>query len=155
MCQRCALVTGYVSAPRNNALQQSRARQVPDEVTQHLLKLSGAECTDVRLCAPLCLPHLARATALLQRDRCIVANWVRRVRLVSLAAQKFVAEAAHDARQAHARRQKQPAARLKEAGYTARDKRPVLTSEDLAEALQAQGVNVQRPAYFANHAGGS
>lgn len=80
---------------------------------------------------------------------------LRRVRLVSLAAQKFVAEAAHDAKQAHARRQKQPVARLKEAGYTARDKRPVLTSEDLAEALQQYGVNVQRPAYFANHAGGT
>jgi len=154
MCQRCALVSGCASAPRNmpyNAV----AWQVPDEVTQHLLKLSGTDCTDVRLCAPLCVPHKAQATAVLQRELMQVSRLVRRVRLVSLAAQKFVAEAAHDARQAHARRQKQPAARLKETGYTARDKRPVLTSEDLAEALQAQGVNIQRPAYFANHAGGS
>ena len=72
---------------------------------------------------------------------------------MSLAAQKFVAEAAHDAKQAHARRQKQPAARLKEAGYALRNKQPVLTSEDLAEALQQYGVNVKRPAYFANAAG--
>ena len=28
--------------------------QVPDEVTQHLLKLSGTDCQDVRLCA--CFP---------------------------------------------------------------------------------------------------
>ena len=58
-----------------------------------------------------------------------------RTRLVSLAAQKFIAGAIHDAMQVHARRQKQPPARLKEAGYDVKDKRPVLLTEDLAEAL--------------------
>ena len=54
---------------------------------------------------------------------------------MSLAAQKFIAGAIHDAMQVHARRQKQPPARLKEAGYDVKDKRPALLTEDLAEAL--------------------
>lgn len=54
---------------------------------------------------------------------------------MSLAAQKFIAGAIHDAMQVHARRQKQPPARLKEAGYDVKDKRPVLLTEDLAEAF--------------------
>jgi hypothetical protein len=57
------------------------------------------------------------------------------VRLISLAAQRFVAATLHDAMQVYARRQKQTPARLKEAGYDLKDKRPVLLTEDLAEAL--------------------
>ncbi len=58
-----------------------------------------------------------------------------RVRLVSLAAQRFVASALHDAKQVYSRRQKQTPARLKEAGYDVKDRRPVLLTEDLAEAM--------------------
>lgn len=54
---------------------------------------------------------------------------------MSLAAQRFVAASLHDAKQVYARRQKQTPARLKEAGYDSKDKRPVLLTEDLAEAM--------------------
>lgn len=61
-------------------------------------------------------------------------DWCR-LRLVSLAAQRFVASALHDAKQVYSRRQKQTPARLKEAGYDIKDRRPVLLTEDLAEAM--------------------
>lgn len=57
------------------------------------------------------------------------------VRLMTLAAQRFIAGTLHDAMQVYARRQKQAPARLKDAGYDIKDKRPVLLTEDLAEAL--------------------
>ena len=59
-----------------------------------------------------------------------------RVRLLSLASQRFVATALHDAMQIQARRLKQPAAQLKGAGHDIKDKRSTLTIEDLAQALQ-------------------
>ncbi len=59
-----------------------------------------------------------------------------RVRLLSLAAQRFIATALHDAMQIQAKRQKQPSAQLKGAGHDIKDKRPTLTIEDLAQALQ-------------------
>ena len=59
-----------------------------------------------------------------------------RVRLISLAAQRFIATALHDAMQIQAKRQKQPSAQLKDTGHDMRDKRPTLTLEDLAQALQ-------------------
>ena len=59
-----------------------------------------------------------------------------RVRLLSLAAQRFIATALHDAMQIQAKRQKQPSAQLKGAGHDVKDKRPTLTLEDLAQALQ-------------------
>ncbi len=59
-----------------------------------------------------------------------------RVRLLSLAAQRFIATALHDAMQIQAKRQKQPSAQLKGAGHDVKDKRSTLTLEDLAQALQ-------------------
>lgn len=59
-----------------------------------------------------------------------------RVRLLSLAAQRFIATALHDAMQIQAKRQKQPSAQLKGAGHELKDKRLTLTIEDLAQALQ-------------------
>lgn len=59
-----------------------------------------------------------------------------RVRLMSLAAQRFIATALNDAMQIQAKRQKQPSAQLKDAGHDIKDKRPTLTTEDLAQALQ-------------------
>lgn len=46
-----------------------------------------------------------------------------------------MASALHDAKQVYSRRQKQAPARLKEAGYDVKDRRPVLLTEDLAEAM--------------------
>ncbi len=70
-----------------------------------------------------------------QHTRLIMPCVWCRLRLVSLAAQRFVASALHDAKQVYSRRQKQTPARLKEAGYDIKDKRPVLLAEDLAEAM--------------------
>lgn len=65
-------------------------------------------------------------------DACVC----HRVRLVSLAAQSFLAGVTHDALQVAKRRKQASAWRQKELGYNARDQRLVLTSEDVAEALK-------------------
>ena len=70
---------------------------------------------------------------------------VYRVRLVSLAAQKFIAGALHDAAQVRARRLKQAPARLKEAGWEPKDKRATLLTEDLAQALAEVRAQHARP----------
>jgi transcription initiation factor TFIID subunit 10 len=94
---------------------------VPDEVTAHILKVHGAQLQDPRL-----------------------------VRLVSLAAQNFLAGVINDTLQVQKRRKQASAWRQKELGYNAKDQRLVLTTEDVAEALKELGVNVTAPQYFAN-----
>lgn len=61
------------------------------------------------------------------------------MRLVSLAAQRFVAQVLEEARQAHKHRQLAPAAKLKEQGWDPRDKRELLQTEDLVKALEEVG----------------
>ncbi|CAL5224758.1 g7495 [Coccomyxa viridis] len=94
---------------------------VPDEFTEYFMERSGIDISDPRL-----------------------------VRLLSLAAQRFIATALNDAMQIQAKRQKQPSAQLKDAGHDIKDKRPTLTIEDLAQALQEHGVDVKRPPYYAD-----
>ena len=67
------------------------------------------------------------------------------MRLLSLASQRFISTALHDAMQIQARRLKQPAAQLKGAGHDLKDKRSTLTIEDLAQALQEVDVITQGP----------
>ena len=71
-----------------------------------------------------------------------------RVRLLSLASQRFIATALHDAMQVQARRTKQPAAQLKGAGHDIKDKRPTLTVEDLAQALQEVDHLMRKPSHL-------
>ncbi|KAJ9514832.1 hypothetical protein QJQ45_028502 [Haematococcus lacustris] len=79
---------------------------VPDELTQHLMRKSGQDCQDARL-----------------------------VRLVGLAAQRFIAEVVHDSLQLYkARLGTASKKNLKDAGY--RHTRRVLTTEDVAKALK-------------------
>ncbi|KAK9829963.1 hypothetical protein WJX72_008918 [[Myrmecia] bisecta] len=99
---------------------------VPDELTAHYLRSSGAECKDIRL-----------------------------VRLVSLAAQKFLRDVTHDALQIRKRRLSAPAQRLKEQGMNPKDDRAVLTIDDLSDALQEYGVNIKPPPYFADRPKGA
>lgn len=58
------------------------------------------------------------------------------VRLVSLAAQRFIASLLDEAINVHKRRKLAPASQLKADGHNVRDKRAVLTTEELVEALK-------------------
>ncbi|KAL8110768.1 hypothetical protein AgCh_026494 [Apium graveolens] len=92
---------------------------IPDEVAEHYLAKSGFQCPDVRL-----------------------------VRLVAVATQKFVADAATDALQHCKARQ---AAVVKDKrDKLQKDKRLTLAMEDLSKALQEYGVNVKHQEYFAD-----
>lgn len=67
----------------------------------------------------------------------------RVVRLISLAAQKFVSDIANDALQF---------SRMRGAGQSSKkvgkEKRYTLTMEDLGPALNEYGINVKKPQYF-------
>lgn len=88
------------------------APTIPDSVCGHYLSRAGFEATDPRM-----------------------------VRLVSLAAQKFISDIANDALQ-----------HCKMKGGTGKnkgkDKKFVLTMEDLTPALAEYGVNVKKPVYY-------
>jgi hypothetical protein len=64
------------------------------------------------------------------------AIWGSSTRLVSLAAQKFVAGIAEEAHWYAEQRQQATTKSKVEAGYDVRDKRKVLTTEDLAAAMK-------------------
>lgn len=86
---------------------------LPDAVTAHYLNTAGLEASDPRV-----------------------------VRLVSLAAQKFLSDITNDALQ-HCK--------MRGAGQSkkaTKDKRYTLTMEDLSPALQEYGINVKKPHYF-------
>ncbi|KFM26282.1 Transcription initiation factor TFIID subunit 10 [Auxenochlorella protothecoides] len=94
---------------------------VPDELTQYALRRTGHECVDTRT-----------------------------VRLVSLAAQRFIASLLDEAINVHKRRKLAPASQLKADGHNVRDKRAVLTTEELVEALKECGVNAKVAPYYAD-----
>ncbi|KAM5580872.1 hypothetical protein ABKV19_010201 [Rosa sericea] len=72
----------------------------------------------------------------------------RLTRLVAVATQKFVAEVATDALQQCKARQ---AAVVKDKrDKQQKDKRPILTMEELSKALREYGVNVKHQEYFAD-----
>ena len=66
----------------------------------------------------------------------------RIVKLVSLAAQKFVSDVAADAL-THCKMKQNTAA--KKGG---KDNKLIMTTEDLSSALSEQGVNVKKPMYY-------
>ncbi|XP_054164597.1 transcription initiation factor TFIID subunit 10-like [Oppia nitens] len=86
---------------------------IPDAVTVHYLNTSGFDASDPRI-----------------------------VRLISVAAQKFISDVVNDALQ-HCK--------MRGAGQskkTTKDKRYTLTMEDLSPALAEYGINVKKPYYF-------
>lgn len=90
---------------------------IPDAVTNYYLKQAGFDCPDERV-----------------------------VRLVSLAAQKFIADVANDALQ----QQKKNQAVLQQQSKRPlpKDRKYVLTTEDLSYALSQQGIHVRKPTFF-------
>ncbi|KAJ3144930.1 Transcription initiation factor TFIID subunit 10 [Geranomyces michiganensis] len=91
---------------------------IPDAVTDYYLTRSGFECDDPRV-----------------------------KRLLALAAQKFVSDIAVDALQ-YSKIRGQNASDKKDRRSTAKDRRTVLTMEDLSAALADHGVNVKKPEYY-------
>lgn len=88
---------------------------IPDSVTAYYLNSAGFEATDPRI-----------------------------VRLVSLAAQKFISDVANDALQHCKMRVSSQAAKKQ-----SRDKQQLtLTMEDLTPALAEYGINVTKPQYY-------
>ncbi|TRY64312.1 hypothetical protein TCAL_01844 [Tigriopus californicus] len=86
---------------------------IPDAVAQHFLSSSGFQTDDPRI-----------------------------VRIMSIAAQKFVADIANDALQ-HCK--------MRGAGQTNKknkDRKYVLTNDDLAQAMSDQGITLKKPPYF-------
>lgn len=96
---------------------------IPDGLTNHYLKQSGIAEPDVRI-----------------------------TRLISIAAQKFVTQIAADARQCAQQRSEMMAREKRDRGFDAKDKRVMLTMEDVADALGEYGVNVAKPPYFSGAA---
>mmetsp|Transcript_8687 Transcript_8687/g.16460 ORF Transcript_8687/g.16460 Transcript_8687/m.16460 type:complete len:139 (+) Transcript_8687:97-513(+) len=80
---------------------------------------------------------------------------VHLTRLISLAAQRFVAGIAEEAHWYCEQRQQSTAKSKIEQGYDARDKRKVLTTEDLAAAMKEYGVDIKKPMYYADHLPGN
>lgn len=85
----------------------------------------------------------------------VIRNWLSiccvhfcRIRLVAVATQKFVADVASDALQHCKARQ---AAVVKDKrDKQQKDKRLILTMDDLSKALREYGVNVKHQEYFAD-----
>jgi len=89
---------------------------IPDSVTSHYLASAGLETTDPRI-----------------------------VKLVSLAAQKFVSDVAADALTHCKMKQTSANTAAKKGG---KDKKFIMTTEDLTSALSEQGVSVKKPMYY-------
>ncbi|RKP39107.1 transcription initiation factor TFIID 23-30kDa subunit-domain-containing protein, partial [Dimargaris cristalligena] len=69
---------------------------------------------------------------------------VRIKRLLALVAQKFISDVVTDAFQYSRVHQ----LNNKERKYTQKDRRSLLTMDDLSQALQEYGVNVRKPEYY-------
>ncbi|XP_026577441.1 transcription initiation factor TFIID subunit 10, partial [Pseudonaja textilis] len=89
--------------------------QIPDAVTGYYLNRAGFEASDPRI-----------------------------IRLVSLAAQKFISDVANDALQ-HCKMKGTASCSSRN---KSKDKKHTLTMEDLAPALAEYGINVKKPHYF-------
>jgi len=96
------------------AVLEEQQPTLPDAVTAHYLAQAGLDTDDPRL-----------------------------LRLIAIAAQKFVSDVAGDALQLYKMRQASMPSKTK-----SKDKKYVLTLEDLTQALADHGVQVKKPAYF-------
>ena len=90
----------------------------PDTVTSHYLASSGLETSDPRI-----------------------------VKLVSLAAQKFVSDVAADALN-HCKMRQQRSVNMVHSTLPKRKDKYEMTTEDLSQALGEQGVSLKKPPYY-------
>ncbi|KMZ59067.1 Transcription initiation factor TFIID subunit 10 [Zostera marina] len=93
---------------------------IPDNLVEYYLGKSGFQCPDLRL-----------------------------TRLVAVATQKFISEVASDALQ-HCKARQSAVVRDNKRDRQQKDKRLVLTMEDLSKAMREYGVNMKHPEYFAD-----
>lgn len=94
---------------------------IPDAVTAYYLRTSGFEPKDPRI-----------------------------LRLISVAAQKFISDIANDALQhCKIRSSNNSSHGSSKSSKSAKDRRYCLTMEDLAPALAEYGITVKKPAYYA------
>ncbi|GLI63162.1 hypothetical protein VaNZ11_005933, partial [Volvox africanus] len=73
---------------------------------------------------------------------------MRLAQVVSLAAQRFLATVLNDAMQYHKMKRAAGVKAMKEAGLDPKDKRRLLRTDDLAQALQEYGVTLRNPPYY-------
>eukprot|EP00033_Pygsuia_biforma_P003230 GCRY01003542.1.p1 GENE.GCRY01003542.1~~GCRY01003542.1.p1 ORF type:complete len:196 (+),score=36.46 GCRY01003542.1:186-773(+) len=103
-----------------NSINQFRPL-IPDETTDYYLKRSGFQCSDVRV-----------------------------QRLIAVAAQKFIADVAHDSMQYAKVRMQNPV--FRDGKRKEKDTRMVLTPDDVAAAVKEYGVNMRKPDYYVDRA---
>ncbi|KXZ52560.1 hypothetical protein GPECTOR_9g604 [Gonium pectorale] len=82
---------------------------------------------------------------------------MRLTQVVSLAAQRFLATVLNDTMQYHKMKRAAGVKAMKEVGLDPKDKRRLLRTDDLAQALQEHGVTLRNPPYYvdAKEQGGS
>ncbi|XP_018329403.1 transcription initiation factor TFIID subunit 10 [Agrilus planipennis] len=91
---------------------------IPDAVTAHYLRTSGFEPSDPRL-----------------------------LRLISIAAQKFISDIANDALQ-HCKMRNISSSHSSKGSKNCKDRRYCLTMEDLIPALAEYGITIKKPHYY-------
>ena len=75
----------------------------------------------------------------------------RVAKLLAFATQHFIASVVHDAREVERRRRTLLTQRsLEDLGFDLKDKRQILTMEDLAQALEDYGITLKGPHHFAD-----
>ncbi|XP_028167743.1 transcription initiation factor TFIID subunit 10-like [Ostrinia nubilalis] len=92
---------------------------IPDSVVAHYLNMSGFESQDPRL-----------------------------IRLIALASQKFLSDVANDALQHCKMRTSSQITQSSKNQKGPKEKKYVMTMEDLAPALQEYGITARKPHYF-------
>eukprot|EP00775_Hariotina_reticulata_P012132 gene12132-12270_t len=99
---------------------------VPEELVQHCLRRNGDDCDDPQ-----------------------------QMRLIALAGEKFLSTVIGDAMQIAKRKQQMSLPMRRQLGYQApgkkEDKRTVLLTEDITEALTDVGIHIRNASYFVNH----
>ncbi|KAG2492914.1 hypothetical protein HYH03_008827 [Edaphochlamys debaryana] len=73
---------------------------------------------------------------------------MRLTQVVSLAAQRFLATVLNDAMQYHKMKRAAGPKAMKESGLDPKEKRKLLRTDDLAQALQEYGVTLRNPPYY-------